>query len=159
MWTSNKCTKKVAKTNDVARARAVTWRQDACAFNVPSKSWKTLTSSHTCEGIFDFTCLTSLLHRVFVIVSMSRHIQATRQQQDRLNCSRVRDLFTRATTAAATGATSSQQNRRLNHREDERYLSQQLGGSRVDCVDLAFRARFCEKLPSWTSLGATRQRP
>ena len=45
---------------------------------------------------FDFTCLTSKLHRVFVIVSMSRHIQAPRQQQDRLNCSRFRDLSTRA---------------------------------------------------------------
>ena len=50
-------------------------------------------------------------------------------------CNALRDLFAR-TTSTIEG---SQHNRRLNHREAERHLPQQFGGSRVDYGDYALR--------------------
>ena len=62
-------------------------------------------------------------------------------------CNALRDLFAR-TTATMAG---SQHDRHLNHKEAERHLAQQFGGSRVDYGDFAFRmegyaARSCREM-------------
>ena len=72
------------------------------------------------------------IHAEFV--RLATELEAVRGQVQ-TECNALRDLFAR-TTAAMSG---SQHDRRLNHREAERHLSQQFGGSRLDCGDFAFR--------------------
>ena len=57
--------------------------------------------------------------------------------QVQTECNALRDLFARTTTAMSSSG--PQHDRRLNHREAGRHLAQQLGGSRLDYGDFAFR--------------------
>ena len=66
------------------------------------------------------------------LVRLATELQAVRGQVQTEECNALRDLFARAAAA------SSQENRRLNHREAERHLPQQFGESRVDCGAFAF---------------------
>ena len=57
--------------------------------------------------------------------------------QVQTECNALPGLFARTTTAMSSSG--SQHDRRLNHREAERYLLQQFGGSLLDYGDFAFR--------------------
>ena len=61
-------------------------------------------------------------------------------------CNALRDLFARTTTAVSSSV--PQHDRRLNHREAGRHLSQQFGGSRLDYGDFTFRMECYAAVPS-----------
>ena len=68
------------------------------------------------------------------IVRLATELESVKCQVQ-TKCNALRDLFAR-TTATMAG---SQHDGRLNHEEAERHLPQQVGGSRVDYGDFAFR--------------------
>ena len=66
--------------------------------------------------------------------------------QVQTECNALRDLFAR--TATAMSSSVPEQDWRLNHREAGRDLPQQFGGSRLGCVDFAFRMEGYATVPS-----------
>ena len=69
--------------------------------------------------------------------------------QVHIECDALRDLFARTT------GTVAQHDRRLNHKEAERHLPQQFGGSRVDYGDVAFQVEGCAAVLSRDGQGGT----
>ena len=70
------------------------------------------------------------------LLRLATELEAVRGQV-RTESNALRDLF--AWTTTALSSSGSQHDRRLKHREAGRHLPQQLGGSRLDYGDFAFR--------------------
>ena len=70
------------------------------------------------------------------LLRLATELEAVKGQVQ-TKCNALRDLFARTTTALSSSG--SQHDRRLNHREAGRHLPQQVGGSRLDYGDFAFR--------------------
>ena len=93
-------------------------------------------SAHSFSSYF-INLVAELMEPIYAeLLRLATELEAVRGQVQ-TECNALRDVFARTTTAMSSSG--SQHDRRLNHREAERHLPQQFGGSRLDYGDFAFR--------------------